>query len=428
MGVSGIARRREAALAGVEAAAQRRARHSPAGFAPGSGGSGPAERALNILPESTGEGNIAAEHPQAFKGAFAAPLPFAGGKIEAARISEWMAERRPGPRDDSPHRRSAAKRASHPRQRQRAATRQPSERNPLQALPCPAATRAAPRPHRARLRLRTRSQGASGEVQPACGIEQLEALALGEGESGIAARHGRASPSKSGGEGVDPLLDALAALAAGNGNPQGGAVLERPSAPARPPMRSLKATARVCFLSLFGSRILSGLADGLAGQRENRSASRTAGAPLPLRTPSRACSLRCAPPANPHGKTAGPARLAARRPRTGRAGPPAAPLADVPGGFPKAGPGPALRRALPLERVVRRGLERRHSLVQQRPHAGAGSGQQPQRRRRLGIAACDPDHGIAKTGQTVTQRRKKRLARGTSCSPAGRGRRPRQAT
>lgn len=143
MGASGTARRREAALARVEAAAQRRPRHSPAGFAPGSGGSGPAERALNLLPESTADGDAAAEPPQPFKGAFWAPLPFAGGKIEAARTGEWTAQRRPGPGDDSPHRRSAAKRAPHPRQRQRAATRQPPERNPLQALPCPAATGAA---------------------------------------------------------------------------------------------------------------------------------------------------------------------------------------------------------------------------------------------------------------------------------------------
>lgn len=281
-----------------------------------------------------------------------------------------------GPRDDSPHRRSGeagpASQAKTARGNAAAAGEEPVAGS---ALPCRYGSGATAAPSAPPVAAAV--PGAAGEVQPACGIEQLEALAPGEGEAGIAALHGQASPSKSGGEGVDPLLDAPAALAVGNGNPQGGAVLEPPAAPAWPPMRSRKATARVRFLSLFGSRLLFGLVDGLAGQRENRSASRAAGAPLPLRTPSRARSLRCAPPANPHGKTAGPARLAARRPRTGRIGPPAAPLADAPGGFSKAGPGPSLRRALPLERLLRRGLERRRGLAQQRPHAGAGSGQQP---------------------------------------------------
>ena len=94
MGVSDIARRREAGLVRVEGAAQTWARHSPAGFEWG-GGSGPAEPALDILLEATGEGDFAAEHHQTFKREFVAPLPFDGGVIEAAKISELIGERRP---------------------------------------------------------------------------------------------------------------------------------------------------------------------------------------------------------------------------------------------------------------------------------------------------------------------------------------------
>ncbi len=79
----------------VEGAAQTWAWHSPAGFEWGCGGSGPAELALNILLAATGERDFAAEHHQAFKRAFVARIPFAGGKIEAARISEWIGECRP---------------------------------------------------------------------------------------------------------------------------------------------------------------------------------------------------------------------------------------------------------------------------------------------------------------------------------------------
>ena len=93
MGVSDNARRREAGLVRVECAAQTWARHSPAGFEWGCGGSGPAELALNILLEATGDRDFAAEHHQTFKREFVAPLPFDGGRIEAAKISEWIAKR-----------------------------------------------------------------------------------------------------------------------------------------------------------------------------------------------------------------------------------------------------------------------------------------------------------------------------------------------
>ena len=90
--VSDIVCRREAGVVRVEGVTHRWVWHSPAGFEWGYGGSGPAELALNILLEATGEGDFAAEHHQAFKWAFMARMPFAGGKIEAARISEWIAE------------------------------------------------------------------------------------------------------------------------------------------------------------------------------------------------------------------------------------------------------------------------------------------------------------------------------------------------
>ena len=95
MGVSDIARRREAGLVRVEDAAQAWAWHSPAGFEWGFGGSGPAELALNILLQATGDRDFAAQHHQAFKREFVAPLPFDGGVIESAKISEWIGECRP---------------------------------------------------------------------------------------------------------------------------------------------------------------------------------------------------------------------------------------------------------------------------------------------------------------------------------------------
>ncbi len=95
MAVSDIVCRREAGVVRVEGVSHSWVWHSPSGFEWGYGGSGPADLALNILLEATGERDFAAEHHQAFKRAFVAPLPFDGGRIEAARISEWIAERGP---------------------------------------------------------------------------------------------------------------------------------------------------------------------------------------------------------------------------------------------------------------------------------------------------------------------------------------------
>ena len=95
MAVRDIVCRREAGVVRVEGVTQTWVWHSPAGFEWGYGGSGPADLALNILLEATGDRDFAAEHHQAFKWTFVAPMPFDGGKIEAAKISEWIAERRP---------------------------------------------------------------------------------------------------------------------------------------------------------------------------------------------------------------------------------------------------------------------------------------------------------------------------------------------
>ena len=94
MAVSDIVCRREAGVVRVEGVTHRWVWHSPAGFEWGYGCSGPAELAFNILLEMTGERDFAAEHHQDFKRAFVAPMPFAGGRIESAKISEWIAERR----------------------------------------------------------------------------------------------------------------------------------------------------------------------------------------------------------------------------------------------------------------------------------------------------------------------------------------------
>ena len=93
MAVSDTVCRREAGLARVEGVTRRWAWHSPAGFEGGCGDSGPAEPALDILLEATGERDFAAKHHQAFKREFVAPLPTEGGVIEAATIREWIEKR-----------------------------------------------------------------------------------------------------------------------------------------------------------------------------------------------------------------------------------------------------------------------------------------------------------------------------------------------
>ena len=94
MAASDIVCRRESGVVRVEGVTQIWVWHSPAGFEWRYGGSGPADLALNILLEATGDRDFDAEHHQDFKWAFVAPMPFEGGRIEASKISEWIAKRR----------------------------------------------------------------------------------------------------------------------------------------------------------------------------------------------------------------------------------------------------------------------------------------------------------------------------------------------
>ena len=63
--------------------------HSPDGFEFGYAGSGPADLALNILLPLVGPCEAIRLH-QAFKDAFVAKLPRAGGVIPAADIEDWL--------------------------------------------------------------------------------------------------------------------------------------------------------------------------------------------------------------------------------------------------------------------------------------------------------------------------------------------------
>lgn len=64
--------------------------HSPTGFEWGYHGSGCAELARNILHLFTDAGTRDKLYQQ-FKQDFIAPLPFEGGTIKAAAVTEWLA-------------------------------------------------------------------------------------------------------------------------------------------------------------------------------------------------------------------------------------------------------------------------------------------------------------------------------------------------
>ena len=93
MAVSDIVCRREAGVVRVEGVTHKWVWHSPSGFEWGYGGSGPADLALNILYEATGERDFAARNHLDFKRDHVASLPQEGGVIEAATIREWIAKR-----------------------------------------------------------------------------------------------------------------------------------------------------------------------------------------------------------------------------------------------------------------------------------------------------------------------------------------------
>jgi hypothetical protein len=70
--------------------------HSPYGFEWGYGGSGPAQLALAILLDLTGEVGIATARYQPFKWAFIAPAPEEGFTLTEAQIRVWLDEHQPG--------------------------------------------------------------------------------------------------------------------------------------------------------------------------------------------------------------------------------------------------------------------------------------------------------------------------------------------
>ena len=68
--------------------------HSPTGFSWGYGGSGPAQLALALLLDVTGDAELSARLNQTFKWAFVAGWP-TGWRITSERIRDWVDERRP---------------------------------------------------------------------------------------------------------------------------------------------------------------------------------------------------------------------------------------------------------------------------------------------------------------------------------------------
>lgn len=60
----------------------------------GYGGSGPADLALNILLEATGDREVAMAYHHAFKWDVIANLPFEGGEIRWEDVHEWLRKMR----------------------------------------------------------------------------------------------------------------------------------------------------------------------------------------------------------------------------------------------------------------------------------------------------------------------------------------------
>ena len=95
MNVTNVICRRVDGKAVVEGITQAWVWHSPTGFEWGYGGSGPADLALNILLAITKDREFAKQHHQSFKWRFVAPLPSAGGVIQAEAMESWIRERSP---------------------------------------------------------------------------------------------------------------------------------------------------------------------------------------------------------------------------------------------------------------------------------------------------------------------------------------------
>ena len=64
--------------------------HSPTGFAWGYGGSGPAQLALAMLADVTGDDATALRHYQRFKFDKIAPLPSGEWEITAEQVNDWL--------------------------------------------------------------------------------------------------------------------------------------------------------------------------------------------------------------------------------------------------------------------------------------------------------------------------------------------------
>lgn len=69
------------------------ANHSPSGFAWNYGGSGPAQLALAILADASGDDGIAIANYMAFKSERIAALPVGPWKITQLDVLEWLASR-----------------------------------------------------------------------------------------------------------------------------------------------------------------------------------------------------------------------------------------------------------------------------------------------------------------------------------------------
>lgn len=68
--------------------------HSPTGFSWGYAGSGPAQLALALLLDATGDEAVALEHHQAFKDRFVSRWPCPGGwTLSPAEAAAWIEER-----------------------------------------------------------------------------------------------------------------------------------------------------------------------------------------------------------------------------------------------------------------------------------------------------------------------------------------------
>jgi len=67
--------------------------HSPTGFEWGYGGSGPAQLALSILLDITGDREVACSHYQQFKWDFIEPATEAGFTLTEPQIHDWLKSR-----------------------------------------------------------------------------------------------------------------------------------------------------------------------------------------------------------------------------------------------------------------------------------------------------------------------------------------------